>query len=547
MNRLIYSILFVFAIVSTQAQSSTIFVVSFFDKPHADTSTSLCLSDRAIQKYASLGIQSGKENVSIFAPYVDSVLGISNAHLLTWSKWFNFIVIESDSQYIETIRNLSFVYDVSLLHEVKTDNWLCEQDTQYVEHFLDKPQNYENPNPFFDSLLYGLMYHQIAMHNGHILHQKGFLGQNMLIAVLDGGFSTFDTSSYWSTIRDNRIICAIDVTKDSFSIYENTHHGTDVLSLMATNDEYTAIGTAPEADFVLIKTECSAYERRIEEFFLIRGLEIADSMGVDVINISLGYSVFDDIVENHDYIDLNGYSSPASLAITQLARKATIVAVAAGNEGTKDWKYILIPSDAQGAISVAAIDSAKNIANFSSHGYPQIVPNKPDVVAMGKNVYIIDTWNNLKQSNGTSFATPIISGLTACLWQAFPKEPPLKIKQAILQSADKFPNHDVLYGYGIPDFWKAYQILAYNTDIDLIQQLSKDDIAILPTLVRSQLCISLKKNSQVAIIDMLGRKIVNLCLNEGDNYINVSDLSRGMYIVEVVDDKQCQSKKIIKQ
>lgn len=97
------------------------------------------------------------------------------------------------------------------------------------------------------------------------------------------------------------------------------------------------------------------------------------------------------------------------------------------------------------------------MAPFSSVGNTADGRVKPDVVAVGLNSDVMGTDGNLRRANGTSFASPIMCGMVACLWQACPKLTAKQIIDLVRQSGDRADFPDNIYGYGIPDLWKAYQ------------------------------------------------------------------------------------------
>jgi subtilisin family serine protease len=59
---------------------------------------------------------------------------------------------------------------------------------------------------------------------------------------------------------------------------------------------------------------------------------------------------------------------------------------------------------------------------------------------------------------GTSFSAPIVAGLVACLWQAFPQKTALEIIRLVRQTSNGYEKTDNIYGYGMPNFWRAYMI-----------------------------------------------------------------------------------------
>ncbi len=129
----------------------------------------------------------------------------------------------------------------------------------------------------------------------------------------------------------------------------------------------------------------------------------------------------------------------------------------AGNEGGVNWRYIIFPADADSVCAVGAVNSSGVIAGFSSYGYPGKV--KPNIVSVGQGTVIAGLNNQPSSGNGTSFSNPNVAGLIACLWQAFPNVSNMKILDAVYRSSDKYNAPDNRYGFGIPNFRTAYQLL----------------------------------------------------------------------------------------
>lgn len=530
-----------------------LYVVSFTNKPDYNPRyASQYVSQRAMDHYKLANITFGDDNAPICQRYIDSVLAISGGNMLTWSKWFNYIVIECSSEVISSIEACSFVYQVCPIYQYTPQHMLTPADTAampvspFTSAVADTPEDMED-----DSLYYGPMYLQIAMHNGQWLHSMGYKGQNMLIAVIDGGFLAMDTAPYWESVRNNSLYAQYDVTNDEGDMFSRQTHGAYVTSIMSSNIPYTAVGTAPEASYALIKTECNDYEYRLEEFFLVRGAEIADSLGADVVNISLGYTTFDADIENHPYSDLDGLQSPASVAVSRLMQKCTFVCAAAGNDGAKEWHHIGVPGDARHIVTVAAMKSDSTIAEFSSRGGLPCAPHKPDIAAVGDSCFCYNaSAEEAFHGNGTSFATPVMTGLIACLRQAFPGFSPLEIKQAVLQSSHLYTDGSTYtneMGYGIPNMYKAYQLLEDAYLAVPAPATANGDIQVYPNPFAHVCYYTLPGESQVEICDMKGDIIWQAKQGEGRHSIHTHAWAQGVYILRVHTANGVIEKKIVKQ
>ena len=296
------------------------------------------------------------------------------------------------------------------------------------------------------------------------LHEAGFRGEGITIAVIDGGFYGVDQDS--AAYPSEQIIGWKDFLEQDSTFFTdiNESHGSMVLSTMLTekNDDGQALGTAPGANYFLIRTEDIYAEYPGEMNNLARGIQYADSIGADIITISLGYRQFDNPDDDLKYEDINGKSA-VSLAATEAARHGRIVVVAAGNDGNDPWHYIAVPSDADSILCVGAVDEDSIVAPFSSFGPTADGRELPQVSAWGVNSMVYSpAADSCVRKNGTSFAAPRIAGMAACLRQAMPQLSAMDLRRMIIESASNYPNWDPQMGYGIPNaaaIWQAYTAL----------------------------------------------------------------------------------------
>lgn len=233
----------------------------------------------------------------------------------------------------------------------------------------------------------------------------------------------------------------------------------NVLSCIATNRPGALVGTAPEASFYLLVSEDDSTEHKVEEDYWCAAVEYADSVGCDVVTSSLGYAGFDDPAESFGYNELDGRTHINSRVASLAASRGMVLLNSAGNSGNDRWKKIGVPADATDILTVGAVDHRGRNTLFSSLGNTADGRIKPDVMAMGEASVMLNTRGRLFTASGTSFSTPILCGLVACLRQAFPTVRPETIIQAVKLSGNNALTPDNVYGYGIPDMWKAYETL----------------------------------------------------------------------------------------
>lgn len=403
---------------------------------------------------------------------------------------------------------------------------------------------------------YGPSFGQIALHNGHLMHQLGFKGDSMLVAVLDGGWEGFDTISYFRDLYNNgQIWGTIDLVPQGDSllprnnnVYIGSGHGTGVVSTMASVINGQLIGTAPHANYFFIRTENPYSEELIEEDFWARGAEIADSLGADVLSSSLGYSLFPDFPEsNNTYTKCDGVTSIASRNATLACHKGAVVCVSAGNEGQKPWHYITAPADAFDIITVGAANADSVIAPFSSFGPTYDGRVKPDAVAVGWQSYVVGSNGTVRQGNGTSYACPILAGMVTCLRQSLPQMGALDIVKIVRQAGHQYNNPDTAMGYGIPDIYKAY---LENREVVSVNDFCQEPLSIYPNPCSNNLLITNLDYSieEIQVFDVSG-KLVLTHTNCYNTMIQIATdrLSSGLYILKTKEKNKIRTAKFIKQ
>ena len=516
--------------------------VQFADKQHSDFSLDKpdeFLSLRAVERREIYNIAYDSLDLPVSQYYCNTIQQLGGKILLR-SKWLNGVVVyTTDTTVLDTIRKLSFVKQLRHIRKKK----LQTNTVSVVKNSFSSGFN----------TIYGQANRQITMLKGDFLHHLGYRGEHTLITILDAGFTNADTIPALSAIfKDNRIVATKNFVNQNVSVFGRHSHGTAVLSTMAANDPYQMVGTAPNADFALAITEDAYSEFVIEEYNWVRGLEFADSLGSKIVTTSLGYTQFDTSSQNHTYQDMDGKTTIAAQGAHIAVEKGLLLLVAAANEGNSAWHYIATPADAIDILAVGAVDSAGHYASFSSTGPSVDGRVKPEVAAMGKQSTIIYPDGNIYQGNGTSFATPILCGLTACLWEAFPRKTNLEIRDAILKSSSQYEHPDSLLGYGIPDFQKAFSLLAgtnYLPD-------TTNPFVFYPNPFTKDFTLALfnyySGKVDLQIYDTTGRLVLDEDLSNQAMqkifYLHKLDTwHSGVYFVKLTIDKKTYSQKIIKQ
>lgn len=365
------------------------------------------------------------------------------------SRWNNAVLVRTaDTTVIAPLAQLPFVRSVKKV-------WTAPDSIVPIKV---PPKVHDTFNPW-DSVktsYYAQGQKQIEMHNGSRLHNAGYKGKGMTIAVLDGGFLNTDRIP---TFLNARILGAKDfVYPAAPSVYVVGEHGTKVLSTMAANCPGVFVGTAPEASYWLLRCEDMETEQEVEEDYWAMAAEFADSVGVDIINSSLGYSTYDDGCDSHERWQLDGKSTLISRTASMLAGKGIVLVNSAGNDGMRAWKKLTFPADAHDCLTVGAVTSQRTVAPFSAVGPTQDGRVKPDVMAMGAESTALSARGTIIREMGTSFASPTLCGLVACLWQALPHLNAHEIMELVRSMGDNRQHPDNIQGYGVPDMWRALMI-----------------------------------------------------------------------------------------
>ena len=431
-----------------QAQDTLKYRISLTDK--AETEYSLkkpqkFLSKKAIERRKRQGLRIDSTDLPVCKTYIDAIRNVGVKIVVT-GKWDNFVTVScNDTTLINRIAQLPFV--------AKTERvWIAPNMFEWKGDKRDSLIN--NPKIYKDSI-YGPAITQIQMSKADKLHEAGFRGQGMTIAVIDAGFHNADRITAMQNIQ---VLGTKDFVDSNADIYGESSHGMAVLSCIGMNQPNVMVGTAPEASFWLLRTEDEYSEHLVEQDYWAAAVEFADSVGVDVVNTSLGYYSFDDKEKDYRLRDLDGKFALMSRQAARMADKGMVLVCSAGNSGSNAWKKITPPGDAENVLTVGAIDKQGQLAPFSSIGTTADGRIKPDVVAVGLASDVMRTNGNQGRANGTSFASPIMCGMVACLWQALPKLTAKEIIELVRSVGDRADYPDNIYGYGVPDMWKAYEM-----------------------------------------------------------------------------------------
>ncbi len=515
--------------------------VYFTGKPQADfylSNPSQMLSQRALDRRTAQGIALDDKDVPIDQDYINQVDAQTGITVMAKSKWLNAVHVRGSQSDILALAAFSFVDFVD-----------------FADNSLDpagKMKHRTKANPMAKTLEtqvnfpYGNSANQIQMLHGDQLHQQNYTGSGKIIAVLDAGFPGVNTVQPFKRLRDNnKILGGYNFVDRSTDFYTRNFHGTMVLSTMGGYVENQLVGTAPDAGYYLFITEDADNENPVEESLWVEAAERADSLGVDVINTSLGYFDYDNPAYSYTYDQMDGATSFISRGADIAFSRGMVVVVSAGNSGNSPEPHIAVPADAFNVLTVGAVDEFSDHAFFSSIGPSADGRVKPDVDAQGQSAVVANPSGDVVTASGTSFSGPIMAGMVASFWQAYPMLTNAQIVQTIKQSASLYDNPTDEMGYGIPDFSLALSLAQLSVGYNQQQQFT-----VYPNPAHSQLFVSLPENIgavKITFYNSIGQAVSAKEVSADMSSVNLEDLANGMYFYKIVSADATQSGKLIKE
>ncbi len=472
--------------------------------------TERLLSDYTLENRNKQGIGVDHFDLPLKVDYLRN-LTLQGLLVKSTSKWLNAAMVSSTQDLTVLLREDASISKIQALRK---------RDMRMADPMLN-----------LDYSDYGMNAAVAEKFNLKHFHDEGFRGEGVRLAILDVGFGNLDGLSVFAHLFDGeQILDTYDFIEDTTAVYESGNHGTMVSSYILTDSVDLYKGFAPDVDVMFYATDDYYTETAEDEYNFVRALERADSIGVDIVSASLGYSVFDDIEDTYDFSDMDGYTSISTIGCNIAANKGILIVTSAGNSGT-----ITAPSDAFGIISVGGSKMNKYYDQISSRGNTYDGRTCPLVSGITKNVFAINGGSNNPYEmsyGGTSSATPQVAGFAACLKQKHPEATKDQLLNAIKNSGHLAPSPNDSIGYGVPNAIIADSLLTLYVGVS---EYEASIIDIYPNPSKGLVYFSKEMNS-VSLISLTG-KTIQLALLADQKSVDVSKFPMGMYILKLMDEQ----------
>lgn len=390
----------------------------------------------------------------------------TGAQLSVSSSWLNAVSVYADSVQLKSIHSLDGISSIAPVLAMKS------MKTQVPFNAIDAQSS--RSLVMNEEAIYGGSLKQLQFHRIDLVHGLGYDGSGVIVGIMDGGFDMNHPA--FKHLRDSdRVLAERDFvdggndTKVNVTLASYHSHGTSTAGIIAGRVDSTIMGVATGVSLVVARTEDDTQESPVEEDYWVAAIEWMQTLGVQIVSNSLGYSIFDSPHQSYTYNDMDGKTSAISRAATKAASVFNMVVVtSAGNEGSNSWRYITTPADADSIITVGSVNSVGFRVNSSSIGPTADGRIKPDVVARGACVFTsISTTEDGYTGciSGTSFAAPHVAGIMALALQAKPSMDAYWYVQEARKASSQFENPNNLTGYGIIDAYTLVNNILTSTSI----------------------------------------------------------------------------------
>jgi len=547
-------LLFICGAITANAQQKIAYKFAVFFN-NKDTVTypilnpELYLSAKSIARKQQQNIGIDMLDVPVSSVYINALIKAGfNVH--NTSRWFNCAIVFSDNKQaadsLKKILGVTQVIDVgfSVKKSIAQNSKAVDMGEMISQLELNFPK--VNDKIKQDSNIYGSGFAQAEMINATGLHQINLNGSGVTIAIIDAGYRNANKHIVFKHAL-KQVIATYDFVDMETNVFDNDDHGTAVWSCLAANDTFSFIGSAPSANYVLLRSEDATTEFPVEEFYWAIAAEYADSIGADIISSSLGYNEFDHDKYNYEQRHLDGKTTWITQAASLASQKGLFVINSAGNEGDNAWKQIAFPADANDVITVGAVDKKLRFAGFSSIGLTADGRIKPDLMALGENATIASEMGSIYEGDGTSYSCPILAGGIACLWPLIKNNNATQIINWLHMSGSYYYKPNKYFGYGVPDLYLVYQFaINYQKDTLLDVRVLDDKNHHLTYYANH------KEKLKIILVNALGKPVFSQTENVKQPGMirfklhGSKKLKRGDYIIQISsDDKKVVQRLVV--
>ncbi|MFB6273190.1 MAG: S8 family serine peptidase [Salinibacter sp.] len=398
-------------------------------------------------------------NQPVSSTYLDRLQALGVEPLVR-SQWFHAVSARLSPAIRRTVRSLPFVrrtQPVATLHSARTgisSSAPRDQTGTIVSHQAGSSAS-APPK-------YGAARSRLSRINALPPLNRGLSGHGVRVGFLDAHFRGLHHPAFATLRSDDRLAALRNFTENR----QGGSHGMGVASVAAGYDPGTLVGPAYGATLLGATTEYTQFERNVEEDNFVAGLEWLYRRGADVVNVSIGYTTFDEGQHSYTPEDLDGDTAITTRAVDRAAQLGVTVVVSAGNSGCASpdscWYYVNTPADADSAIAVGGITPDSSLAPFSARGPTADGRRKPDVLVQATKVSAAWGDGRYARLQGTSFASPQVTGIVAQMLQVNPALRPMQVRRLLRQTASQAHAPDTTRGWGIVNADAAIRIAEWR-------------------------------------------------------------------------------------
>lgn len=544
--------LFVFLLLAYAAQAQDRYAVYFKYKPQSHLSLSRpqeFLTQRALDRRIREGILADSLDLPVAAGYIREISPFSS-DILYSVKWMNVAVVVTDQAGADQMSILPFVDKVELV-----GHGFLSRPEGKTKVDAPLPTQHRSRESKLNTQTLALVDNSYDFQNQLIgidkMHEEGYTGAGVTIAVFDAGFPGIDTiSTFTHLFANQQILAQRDLIRPwNTHVFQGHQHGTNVLSLIASNEPAKLVSGAYNSDFILIISEEVETEYRIEEFNWVRAAEYSDSLGVDIISSSLGYWDFDDLAMNYTLEDLDGKTTIITQGSNIASDKGILVVNSVGNYGSRGESSLIAPADAEDILSVGSVRADGSLSAFSSRGPTSDGRFKPDLASFGDHPILIRANGTAGAGNGTSFAAPQITALAAGLWEAKPEWTKVELMENLFRSASQFDDPDNLIGYGVPNFYDAL----YGEILDIEEEEAGEWKVYPNPLIAEDLNIhfGVGLSATFELLDLTGKTILRKEVSRPSAIapyrLQLSEVKSGFYLIIMREGSMFRQTKLLRR